>query len=156
LGEWLDRDWMGLALTEARAAAEHNEVPVGAVLVRDESVLARGANGPIGQHDPTAHAEIVALRAAGAACGNYRLGGTTLYVTLEPCCMCVGAMLHARVARLVFGATDPKSGAVGSTLDLTTAAAHNHSLAVTGDVRGDECGDRLRSFFRARRGRGRP
>ena len=146
-----DSDWMVVALDEARGAGQRGEVPVGAVLVRDGAVLGRGANGPIGADDPTAHAEIAALREASAACGNYRLTGTTLYVTLEPCCMCVGAIVHARVARLVFGATDPKTGAVGSVFDLLGAPEHNHRVEVTAGVRGDECGELLRAFFRERR-----
>ena len=146
-----DADWMAVAMDEARGAGDRGEVPVGAVLVRDGVVLGRGANGPIGTHDPTAHAEIAALRKAATACGNYRLTGTTLYVTLEPCCMCVGAIVHARVARLVVGASDPKTGAVGSVFDLLAAPEHNHQVEVTAGVRGDECGELLRAFFRERR-----
>lgn len=142
---------MERALAGARAAASAGEVPVGAVAVVDQSVIAAGRNMPIGRHDPTAHAEIVALRQAASLMGNYRLPGVTLYVTLEPCCMCVGAMIHARIERLVFGAADPKSGAAGSCFDLASSPQHNHRLRVTGGVREQEAGDLLRSFFRSRR-----
>ena len=151
MDESVDRDWMEIALGEARRAAANGEVPVGAVLVRDGEILGRGCNGPVAAHDPTAHAEIVALREAAATVGNYRLPNTTLYVTLEPCPMCIGAIVHARVARLVFGATDPKTGAAGSVFNLAAAPAHNHRVRVDGGVLGDACGDELRSFFRARR-----
>lgn len=146
-----DEVWMGRALELAQQAAEHDEVPVGAVLVRDESVLGEGWNQPIGLHDPTAHAEIIALRAAGMRAQNYRLPGTTLYVTLEPCAMCVGAMIHARIERLVFGAFDPKTGAAGSVFDLLQAAEHNHRVAVTPGVLAQSCGALLTNFFRIRR-----
>ena len=116
-----------------------------------EEVIAAGWNHPIGAHDPTAHAEIVALRAAGRAVGNYRLPGTTMYVTLEPCPMCIGAMIHARVERIVFGAHDPKTGAAGGALDLLGDPTHNHRIALTGGVLAEECGGRLRDFFRRRR-----
>lgn len=151
--ETQDRDahFMARALDAARAAEARGEVPVGAVLVIDDAVIASGANAPIAGHDPTAHAEIAALRAAAARLGNYRLTGSTLYVTLEPCCMCVGAIIHARVGRLVFGASDPKSGAAGSVFDLARAPQHNHRLAVTGGVLAEEAAELLRSFFRARR-----
>ncbi|MFW5969124.1 MAG: tRNA adenosine(34) deaminase TadA [Halofilum sp. (in: g-proteobacteria)] len=151
MDESVDRDWMELALHEARRAGASGEVPVGAVLVRAGELLGRGRNSPVGAHDPTAHAEIMALRAAAAAVGNYRLPDTTLYVTLEPCPMCVGAIVHARVGRLVFGATDPKTGAAGSVFNLAAAPAHNHRVRVDGGVLGDACGDELRAFFRARR-----
>ena len=150
----MDREWMAVALEEARRAGAEGEVPVGAVLVRDGVLLARGRNGPVGGHDPTAHAEMVAIRRGAAAAGNYRLPGTTLYVTLEPCPMCIGAMVHARVRRLVFGASDPKTGAAGSVLNLAAAPALNHRVRIEGGVLGDRCGDELRSFFRARRGTG--
>lgn len=149
--ESVDRDWMEVALVEARHAGANGEVPVGAVVVRDGGILGRGRNSPVDTHDPTAHAEIMALRTAAAAAGNYRLPGTTLYVTLEPCPMCIGAIVHARVARLVFGATDPKTGAAGSVFNLAAAPAHNHRVQVVGGVLGDVCGDELRAFFRARR-----
>ncbi len=138
-------------LEEARRAGEAGEVPVGALVVGEGGVIARAGNAPIGDCDPTAHAEIRALRAAAAALSNYRLVGTTVYVTLEPCPMCIGAMIHARVGHLVYGAADPKSGAAGSVFDLAEAAAHNHRLAVTGGVLADACGAQLRDFFRARR-----
>ena len=143
---------MQLALEGARAAQARGEVPVGAVLVdADGNVIASAGNAPIAGPDPTAHAEVVALRAAARALGNYRLPGTTLYVTLEPCCMCVGAMIHARVGRLVFGAADPKGGAAGSVFALAQSPAHNHRMEVAGGVLADECADLLQSFFRARR-----
>ncbi|MEM8982840.1 MAG: tRNA adenosine(34) deaminase TadA [Pseudomonadota bacterium] len=138
------------ALVEAAAAAAAGEVPVGAVLTRDGAVIARGHNEPIQRNDPTAHAEVVVLRRASAALGNYRLPQTTLYVTLEPCAMCVGAMLHARIARVVFGAPDPKTGALGGLLDLS-AVGLPHRLSVTRGVLETEAGDLLRAFFRERR-----
>ncbi len=142
---------MERALALAREAAAAGEVPVGAVLVRDGALVAEGRNRPIADHDPTAHAEIVALRAAGRRLANYRLPGTTLYVTLEPCTMCVGAMVHARVQRLVFGAPDPRTGAAGSVIDLARAPFHNHRLAVTGGVLAEASAELLRDFFRRRR-----
>jgi len=147
-----DHYWMGHALAMAGKAEAAGEVPVGAVLVQDEQLIAEGWNRPLGSHDPTAHAEVVALRAAGAALGNYRLAGTTLYVTLEPCLMCVGAIVHARVERLVFGAPDPKSGAVNSLYHGFELAGLNHRVAVTAGIMATECGAILRDFFRARRG----
>jgi tRNA(adenine34) deaminase len=147
-----DEHWMGLALEEAARAAEAGEVPVGAVVVLDGRLLARGHNAPIARQDPTAHAEIVALRAAAREAGNYRLGGATLYVTIEPCAMCCGAALQARIARLVYGADDPKAGAVRSVHRLLDDARLNHRVEVTAGVRAEECGARLRDFFRARRG----
>jgi tRNA(adenine34) deaminase len=146
-----DTYWMRRALDLADRAEIAGEVPVGAVVVLDGQLLGEGCNSPIGAHDPTAHAEILALRAAAKQAGNYRLPGTTLYVTLEPCSMCVGAMIHARVARLVFGAADPKTGAVGGALDLLAFPGHNHRILVTGGVLEAECAGRLRAFFRARR-----
>lgn len=142
------------ALELARLAAEQGEVPVGAVLLRGGECLAVGCNHPIAGHDPSAHAEMVALRAAAKAERNYRLPGTTLYVTLEPCVMCVGAMVHARVERLVFGAYDPKTGMAGSVADLVNDLPHNHRMQVTGGVLAEECGALLRAFFRERRARG--
>jgi len=139
------------ALALARQAEAAGEVPVGAVLVKDGAVIASGWNRPIGAHDPTAHAEIVTLRAAAKAIGNYRLTDTTLYVTLEPCAMCAGALVHARVRRLVYGAADPKAGAAGSVFDLTQAKALNHQLQVEGGVLAEECAELLRGFFMARR-----
>lgn len=149
-----DEHYMSLALTAAREAEARGEVPVGAVLVVDGEIIATAGNGPISGHDPTAHAEIAVLRAGAARRENYRLTGSTLYVTLEPCCMCVGAMIHARVRRLVFGAVDPKSGAAGSVFDLAQAPEHNHRLEVSGGVLAEECGRLLQSFFRARRRKG--
>ncbi len=143
---------MARALAQAQAAAERGEVPVGAVVVgADGSLLSEGANQPIAGHDPTAHAEIIALRAACASVGNYRLPGATLYVTLEPCVMCMGAMLHARLARVVYGAPDPKTGACGGVLDLPSHTTLNHQTVVQGGVLAEPCGDVLRAFFRARR-----
>lgn len=142
---------MRLALAQARAAAEAGEVPVGAVVVKDGQVIASGRNAPIAGHDPTAHAEMVALRAAALALGNYRLDGCTLYVTLEPCPMCSGALLHARLARVVFGATDPKTGAAGSVLDLFAQPQLNHQTLVQGGVLAPECAAPLREFFKERR-----
>jgi tRNA(adenine34) deaminase len=143
---------MGLALEEARKACQLAEVPVGAVLVDAVGeVLARAHNLPISLNDPTAHAEIMAIRAASAGGGNYRLPQTTLYVTLEPCVMCVGAMLHARIRRLVFGTRDLRSGAAGSVLDLTAMTSFNHRIEVTEGVRSGECSEILREFFKARR-----
>ena len=146
-----DTGFMDLALGEADRAAAAGEVPVGAVVVRDGRVLARGHNAPISQRDPTAHAEIVALRAAAQELGNYRLSGVTLYSTVEPCTMCCGAILHARVARLVYGAADPKAGAVESLFRLLRDERLNHRVAVTAGVRAAECGSRLSEFFRQRR-----
>ena len=143
--------FMRLALEQAQHAWDLGEVPVGAVVVKDGVVIARGYNQPIGRHDPTAHAEIVALRAAAEALGNYRLPGCELYVTLEPCVMCSGAMMHARLARVVYGATDPKTGACGSVLNLFEQEQLNHHTDVAGGVMAEECGDMLKSFFAARR-----
>lgn len=148
-----DSDFMGLALDLAREAGAAGEVPVGAVVVMDGEVVGRGFNQPISGHDPTAHAEVMALRDAAAHVGNYRLPGCTLYVTLEPCAMCAGAMLHARVERVVFGARDPKTGAAGSVIDLFAEARLNHHAAIVGGVRAEDCGRLLSSFFAGRRGR---
>lgn len=142
---------MRRALDLARRAAAAGEVPVGAVLVMDEEALGEGWNQSISACDPTAHAEIVALRAASARIGNYRLPGSTLYVTLEPCPMCAGALVHARVARVVFGAADPRAGAAGTVFDLLRSAALNHRAEVTDGVLAEECATLLREFFRARR-----
>jgi tRNA(adenine34) deaminase len=144
-------DFMREALGLAALAAQAGEVPVGAVVVKDGVVIGRGANRPLGTHDPTAHAEVVALREAAAALGNYRLPGCELYVTLEPCAMCVGAMIHARLARVVFGAKDPKTGACGSVVDLPSVAALNHHATFEGGLLADECGAALKAFFAARR-----
>ena len=142
---------MTQALAQAQLAAAAGEVPVGAVVVKAGQCLARGANAPIALHDPSAHAEIQALRAAAQQLGNYRLDGCTVYVTLEPCAMCAQAMLHARVARVVWGAAEPKTGAAGSVLDLFALSALNHQTAVQGGVLAQPCGDLLRTFFAARR-----
>lgn len=148
----VDEHWMRHALALAQRAAGEGEVPVGAVLVAaDGTLLAEGWNRPIALHDPTAHAEIAAMRAAAAAIGNYRLTDTTLYVTLEPCPMCAGAIIHARIGRLVFGARDPKAGAVHSLYDLLSVPRLNHVVAWAGGVLEDECGLMLRGFFKARR-----
>ena len=146
-----DQEFMRAALAEAKVAAAVNEVPVGAVVVRNGDIIGRGLNRPIQDTDPTAHAEIVAIRAAAAAEGNYRLSATTLYVTLEPCAMCVGAMLHARISRLVFGAYDSRAGAAGSVIDLTDNRALNHQLEVNGGLLEDNCSGLLKEFFQSRR-----
>lgn len=146
-----DHDYMRLALDEAAKARTVGEVPVGAVIVKDSAVIATGFNRPIGCHDPTHHAEIAALRAAATSVENYRLPGYTLYVTLEPCVMCAGAMMHARIARVVFGASDPKTGACGSVLNLFDNTQLNHHTAVQGGVLAEECGTMLSEFFAARR-----
>lgn len=150
-----DDRWMRHALAlAARAEREDDEIPVGAVLVSaDGQVLGEGWNRNITEHDPTAHAEIVAMRQAGMRLGNHRLVGATLYVTLEPCAMCAMAMIHARIARVVFGARDPKTGAAGSVFDLLADPRHNHRVEVRGGVLGDEAGARLTAYFRAKRGR---
>lgn len=142
---------MRLALDQARNAWLVGEVPVGAVIVREGQVIATGYNRPVGDSDPTAHAEIIALRQAAALLGNYRLPGCTLYVTLEPCAMCAMALLHARVARVVYGARDPKTGAGGSVLDLFGNPRLNHHCAVQGEVEAQACGALLQEFFRERR-----
>ena len=142
---------MGEALALARSAGARGEVPVGAVVVQDGRAIGRGGNAPIADNDPTAHAEIAALRDAGRALGNYRLPGATLYVTIEPCAMCAGAILHARVARVVFGAADAKTGACGSVVDLFAEPRLNHHATVTRGVRAPECGALLSDFFAARR-----
>lgn len=148
-----DEDFMGLALDLAREAGTLGEVPVGALVVIGDEVVGRGCNQPIGRHDPTAHAEIMALRDAAATLGNYRLPGATLYVTLEPCAMCAGAIMHARIARVVFGAPDPKTGAAGSVIDLFAESRLNHHTAVASGVLAEQCGSLLSGFFAARRGR---
>jgi len=146
-----DEKWMREALLLARQAEAAGEVPVGAVLVKDGALIGSGWNQPIGAHDPTAHAEVMAIRAAAKSTGNYRLVGTTLYVTLEPCAMCAGALVHARVARLVYGAADPKTGAAGSVFDLTRTDKLNHRLEVDGGVLAEECGGLLKDFFTRKR-----
>ncbi|RJG27643.1 tRNA adenosine(34) deaminase TadA [Massilia cavernae] len=146
-----DQDFMALALEQARQAWALGEVPVGAVVVKDGEVIAVGYNQPIGSHDPTAHAEIVALRAAAEKLGNYRLPGCELYVTLEPCIMCSGAMMHARLARVVYAAQDPKTGAAGSVVDLFAQEQLNHHTEVVGGVMAEEAGAMLKGFFAERR-----
>jgi tRNA(adenine34) deaminase len=146
-----DEFYMERALEQAREAERAGEVPVGAVLVKNDQIIAATYNQPIAQHDPCAHAEILALRQAGARIGNYRLADTTLYVTLEPCAMCVGAVVHARVKRMVYGASDPKTGALGGAGNLLSLMAHNHVPIVTGNVLAAECGAMLQSFFKQRR-----
>ena len=150
-----DEHWMRRALSLAeRAQREFDEIPVGAVLVgADGRLLGEGWNRNIAEHDPSAHAEIVALRQAGRALGNHRLVGSSLYVTLEPCAMCAMALVHARVARLVFAAADPKTGACGSVFDLVADRRHNHRVEVVGGVLADEAGRRLSNYFRAKRGK---
>jgi tRNA(adenine34) deaminase len=146
-----DIDWMRKALALAARAEQAGEVPIGALVIRDGTLLGEGWNRPIGSHDPTAHAEIVALRAAAAAVADYRLGGATLYVTLEPCPMCASAIAHARIERLVFGAWDPRQGAAGSAFNLVSSDAMNHRVDTFGGVLSVECGALLRGFFASRR-----
>ena len=146
-----DADYMRLAIAQAQAAAARGEVPVGALLVRDGEIIASGGNSPVALHDPTAHAEILALRAAGTALKNYRLEDTVLYVTLEPCMMCAAAMVHARVRRVVFGAFDPKAGAAGGLIDAFALKGLNHRVDVFGGVLEQECGQLLSDFFAATR-----
>jgi tRNA(adenine34) deaminase len=142
---------MSRALELARMAEAAGEVPVGAVIVKDNRIVGEGWNRPIGSCDPTAHAEIIALRQAAQALGSYRLLNTTLYVTLEPCAMCAGAMMHARLARVVFGAADPKTGACGSIVNLFEQKKLNHHTELTGGVMAQECGELLKEFFASRR-----
>jgi tRNA(adenine34) deaminase len=144
-------DWMRLALEEAGRAAAVGEVPVGAVVVRDGALLGSGFNCPISSGDPTAHAEIVALRAAAKRSGNYRLAGAAMYVTVEPCTMCAGALIHARIATLVYGASEPRSGAVISTATVLENPSLNHRVEVVGGVLAHECAQVLRAFFAERR-----
>lgn len=146
-----DEKWMAQALKLARQAGAEGEIPVGALVVRDGGLLGEGWNGSIARHDPTAHAEIQALRAAAQTAVNYRLPGATLYSTLEPCPMCAGAMVHARIARLVFGAYDPRNGAVASRFDLLQSSALNHRVAWEAGVLKEECLTLLQTFFRERR-----
>jgi tRNA(adenine34) deaminase len=146
-----DEEFLREAITEARLAEECGEVPVGAVIVRKDVIMARGRNRVITDSDPTAHAEMVALREAGRALGNYRLEGCDLYTTLEPCSMCAGAILHARIRRLVYAADDPKAGACGSALEVMNHPRLNHRVEVVAGVLAPECSEMLTSFFRARR-----
>ena len=147
----LDQQYMRMAIEQAQLAAQSGEVPVGAVLVREGQVIAKAFNKPIANHDPSAHAEMLALREAALVQENYRIPGSTLYVTLEPCAMCSGAMLHARIDRVVYGAADPKTGAAGSVLDLFASKQINHQTTVEGGIMGNECGQLLRDFFKGRR-----
>ncbi|MBU3537879.1 tRNA adenosine(34) deaminase TadA [Polynucleobacter sp. UK-Gri1-W3] len=147
----LDQQFMRMAIEQAQLAAQSGEVPVGAVLVRDGQVISRAFNKPIANHDPSAHAEMLAIRDAALAQENYRIPGSTLYVTLEPCAMCSGAMLHARIDRVVYGAPDPKTGAAGSVLDLFSSKQINHQTSVEGGIMSEECGQLLRDFFKGRR-----
>lgn len=146
-----DREAMEAALAEARLAAEADEVPIGAVVIFDGAIIARGQNRVLRGMDPTAHAEIVALRAAAQTIGNYRLNGCALFVTLEPCAMCAGAMIHARIDRLVFAAPDPKAGACGSVLEVLNHPRLNHQMQLEQGILADEAGELLRNFFRERR-----
>ena len=146
-----DKSWIREALALARKAEAEGEVPVGAVVVKGDEIIGRGWNHPISARDPTAHAEIIAMREAAQALDNYRLTDTTLYVTLEPCAMCAGAMVHARIKRLVFGAADPRAGAAGSVFDIAHTPTLNHRLEVTGGVMTEECGELLKRFFTERR-----
>ena len=146
-----DSYWMALAIEQAKLAEKIEEVPVGAVLVQDDQLIASAHNQPISSNDPTAHAEIQLLRKAGKALSNYRLPNSTLYVTLEPCTMCLGAMIHARVSRVVFGAFDAKTGVCGSCQDLSTSECFNHSIETKGGVLIDECKQLLQQFFKKRR-----
>src|SRR3954463_5011881 len=144
-------EWMDAALEEARQARDAGEVPIGAVVVLDGAIVGRGFNQPISAGDPTAHAEIVAIRAAARAVGNYRLTGAVLCVTIEPCLMCVGALVHARIGTLVFGAAEPRSGAVVSTVRGAELPGHNHRFAVVSGIREAECRAMIQAFFQARR-----
>ncbi|MDC0981206.1 tRNA adenosine(34) deaminase TadA [Candidatus Pseudothioglobus singularis] len=146
-----DEKWMMIAIEEAHLAMDENEIPVGAVLVQNNKLITQAHNRPIKNNDPTAHAEIEVLRKAGEKLQNYRLAKTTLYVTLEPCAMCLGAMIHARIERVVFGASDPKSGVCGSTIDLSSKSIFNHQISVSGGVLEHECKNILQSFFKLRR-----
>ena len=146
-----DEKWMQIALNEANLAMNENEIPVGSVLVLNEKIIAKAHNQPIGNNDPTAHAEIQLLRKAGERQKNYRLIGSSLYVTLEPCAMCFGAMVHARIDRIVFGASDPKTGVCGSCMNLNEEKFFNHKISITGGVLEEESSELLRLFFKSRR-----
>ena len=147
----MDEHWMKQAIRQAEKAASNGEVPVGAVLIQGDTLLSAAGNAPISTSDPTAHAEILALRQASASAGNYRLPDTTLYVTLEPCIMCAGALLHARIARIVYGASDPKTGALHSVFSIGVDDTLNHCFEVTGGILADECSALLKNFFADRR-----
>ena len=146
-----DEKWMSFALKQARKAEKEGEVPVGAILVKDDLIIARAHNKPISTNDPTAHAEIQLIRAAGEELKNYRLPGTTLYVTLEPCAMCLGAIMHARIERVVFGAHDPKTGVCGSSENFMEASCFNHKIALASEVLENESKQLLKNFFNSRR-----
>ena len=146
-----DEKWMQIAIEEAKLAMKENEIPVGSVLVQNEKIIAQAHNQPIRNNDPTAHAEIQLLRKAGKQQENYRLGGCTLYVTLEPCAMCFGAMIHARIERIVFGALDPKTGVCGSCINLNKENFFNHKISITGGVLDKQSSDLLRLFFKSKR-----
>jgi tRNA(adenine34) deaminase len=146
-----DGSWMELALEQARAAAEADEVPVGALVIRGEEIVGYGQNRSLRDHDPTAHAEIIALRQAAARVGNHRLGGCTMFATIEPCAMCAGALIHARVTRLVYGASDPKAGAAGSAVQVVNHPRLNHRMEITSGVLAERCSEVLTSFFQSRR-----
>ena len=146
-----DEKWMRSAINEANIAKDRGEIPVGSIIVQNNQIIAKAHNCPISKNDPTAHAEIEVLRRAGKKLLNYRLPKTILYVTLEPCAMCLGAMIHARIERVVFGASDPKSGVCGSTIDLSSESIFNHQISVSGGVLEYECKNILQSFFKLRR-----
>ena len=146
-----DEKWMKIAISEANLAKNEGEIPVGAVIVQNNKLIVKAHNKPILNHDPTAHAEVEALRKAGRKLKNYRLPGSTLYVTLEPCAMCLGAMMHARIERIVFGTSDPKTGVCGSKADLTSGAFFNHRIKVQGGVLEKETKNLLQSFFKSKR-----
>ena len=146
-----DEKWMRCAILEANIAKDKGEVPVGSIIIQNNQIIAKAHNCPISKNDPTAHAEIEVLRKAGEKLHNYRLPKTTLYVTLEPCSMCLGAMVHARIERVVYGASDPKSGVCGSTIDLSSKSIFNHQISVSGGVLEHECKNILQSFFKLRR-----
>ncbi len=146
-----DEKWMQLAILEANIAKDKGEVPVGSILVQNNQIISKAHNCPISKNDPTAHAEIEVLRKAGEKLNNYRLPQTTIYVTLEPCAMCLGAMIHARIERVVFGASDPKSGVCGSTINLSSESIFNHQISLSGGVLEHDCKNILQSFFKLRR-----
>lgn len=151
INEPTDAQWMALAIEQAKQAQEVGEVPIGAILIQNNQLIVSAHNQPISNNDPTAHAEIQLLRAAGKQLNNYRLSNTTLYATLEPCAMCLGAIVHARVSRIVFGAYDQKSGACGSCIDLPNSQCFNHSISIQGGILADQCKEPLQQFFKSRR-----
>ena len=147
----IDKKWMAHALDLAERSKLEGEVPVGALIIKEDALIAEGWNQPIDKHDATAHAEVMAIRAAGKKLANYRIPDTTLYVTLEPCTMCAGAIIHARIGRVVFGATDPRTGSAGSVIDIFSKDYHNHRVVVESGVMQEECGQILKTFFKERR-----